>query len=133
MNGVCELEPEMNGVCVPSVGMRKEWYREKDETRASTCSSNPTAVMMVQELSPSALDCERERKITVEALTLMLERLKRDDPPQPQNFGIKDISLSYHDAAQPANEPRHRPVKPRRDLDDGEPLTAPGDCIPVNK
>ena len=122
----------MNGFCAPSVGMRQDEYREKDETD-STCSSNPTAVMIVKELSPSALDCERERKITFEALTLMLERLKRDDPPQPQNFGIKTISLSSHDAAQPANEPRRRPVKPRRDLDDGEPLTAPGDCRPVNK
>ena len=111
----------MNGVCAPSVGMRQDEYREKYETD-STCSSNPASVMMVKGLSPSALDCERERKITFEALTLMLERLNREDSPQPQNF-----------AAQPANEPRRRPVKPRRDLDVGEPLTAPGDCIPVNQ
>jgi hypothetical protein len=60
--------------------------------------------------------------ITFEALTMMLERLWliKDDPPHPQNFGIKDICLSST-------------MQPRRDVDDGEPLTAPGESITVNK
>jgi hypothetical protein len=40
-----ELEPVMNGVCAPSVGMRQDEYIDKVETE-STCSSNPTAVMV---------------------------------------------------------------------------------------
>jgi hypothetical protein len=39
--------------------MRQDEYRDKVETE-STCSSNPTAVM-VKELSPSALECNREK------------------------------------------------------------------------
>jgi hypothetical protein len=38
--------------------MRQDEYRDKVETE-STCSSNPTAVM-VKELSPSALECEND-------------------------------------------------------------------------